>query len=387
MPPPRWTTEEQTKFLFSHIGKFTEHQNNDSLYAFWPFIEKEWNVRWPTDNLNHTPNEKDHSVSDADQVDEGSKGAEIAQLKKRIRAWYNNNSETRKKTPLRAKNTSFSAVATRVKQPAEIWASKFYKQKVKDKVQAECEAIGIAPNRALGVIKRHIKEAFDTEPEDVRQEIFAESQALKEAAKLKRLNAIAPTPESYAEAISYVSDVSYRFINMQHEQTGWTWTLLGGGPDPNHGGRLRTVVYHAGRNHLDHNFGAAHVSFRESVLNPFAAFVKSSFTIHVNGTSFVFPDSVFSNKSPSLLSSNPPSPVRPASKPRIKKVVTMPVTNTTGRGKRVRKAASTKEVTPLTVDTNGKRTFDANRKPVASTITGKRKQGKESPSTAKRPKK
>ncbi|KAG6859635.1 hypothetical protein C0995_006370 [Termitomyces sp. Mi166 len=128
-----------------------------------------------------------------------------------------------------------------VKQPAKIWALKFYKEKVQHKVKAECEANGITPNKVLNVIKHLIKEAFKAEPEEVQQEILAESQALKEATKVKRTTSTIATPESYAEATSYISEVSYRFLNTQHEQTGWTWTLLSGEPDPSHGGRLWTV--------------------------------------------------------------------------------------------------------------------------------------------------
>ncbi|KAG6895612.1 hypothetical protein C0992_000360 [Termitomyces sp. T32_za158] len=576
MPPPRWTTEEQTKFLFSHIGKFTEHQNNDTLHSFWPYIEREWDARWP---VNPTSNEKEGSELGLDRGDE-KKICDDAQLKKvlifietdtyiqimlivfgkRLRAWYNNNSETRKKPPAKTTIASVPGVGTRVKQPSEIWASKFYKLKVQEKVKAECEANNIPSNKALSVIKRHIKEGFEAEPEEVRQQILAESQALKEAAKARRINPMSPTPESYAEAISYISDVSYGFLDAQHEKTGWTWTLLGGGPDPSHGGRLRTVVFHAGQNHLGHNFGAAHATFREAVLNPFAAFVKSAFspdicaarslidiesehlksldeeaintldtglpkppapslsplspalpapsntssqsdtpaehstplppetpssqsdmpaehstplppetpkspvvsslplaeaqrivievpdsmidpvlrspldaennheslssaaevlTTFLDGTSFVFPNNVYRDEytsPPSWNTSSPETSVLPPNellpglvknlaapsasvavnqpkskpKPRPKKVnqkkATTPAPEAeTGRGQRVRKARNGKEVMPLTVDADGKPTFDANRNPVRN--TSKRKRGKENTTTAKKAKK
>ncbi|KAG5332514.1 hypothetical protein C0989_007006 [Termitomyces sp. Mn162] len=70
----------------------------------------------------------------------------------------------------------------------------------------------------------------------------------------------------------------------------------------------------------------------------------------------------------------------PLPKPHVKnattKKATLPVPNTMMvHSQHARKTPSGKEITPLTVDANGKPTFDVNGNPVTS--TGKHKQGKE----------
>ncbi|KAG6861285.1 hypothetical protein C0995_001839 [Termitomyces sp. Mi166 len=367
-------------------------------------------MQWPIKNC---------SKVDSDQVQEGNDNTDIALLKK-----FNNNRETRKKPPVKAQNTSVFGIATHVKQPAKIWASKFYKENVQHKVKARCEANGIAPNKVLNVIKHLIKEAFEAEPEEVQQEILAESQVLKEATKVKRTTSTIATPKLYAEAISYISEVSYCFLNTQHEQTGWTWTLLGGGPDLSHGGRLRTVVLASVLvasiqsaqllNTADVTAASDVPSSLPTSSDKSPASLPFTPVISMHSMPFVFPEDLFSTE-PALFPSNsssskrsmlpeqgwskllaglskipaPPPTAIPINQPKPKSVpkphakkaatkkATVPVPDAVMiRGQHVRKALSGKEITPLTVDANGNPTFDANGNLVTSTA-GKHKQGKE----------
>lgn len=80
---------------------------------------------------------------------------------------------------------------TRVLKPWEMYSKSYY-TKVKDAVKTEQEELKNAPfaepakKTALCVIRQHLKSVFDNESEEVKQEILAAVEAMKE----KRLTEI-----------------------------------------------------------------------------------------------------------------------------------------------------------------------------------------------------
>lgn len=75
---------------------------------------------------------------------------------------------------------------TRVLQPWEMYSKTHY-TKVKDAVKTEQEELKKAPfaepakKTTLGIVKRHVKAAFDNESEEVKAEVLAAIEAMKEA--------------------------------------------------------------------------------------------------------------------------------------------------------------------------------------------------------------
>ncbi|KAG5633086.1 hypothetical protein H0H81_011189, partial [Sphagnurus paluster] len=91
-----------------------------------------------------------------------------------------------------------------------------------------------------------IKAAYDAEPDDIKREIEAEIErdalAKKNVKSAMSMSIDVPrTADEYAEAIEHIPDTVNHIIDTLAAQTGWTWTVLGGGPDPVLGGTLRTV--------------------------------------------------------------------------------------------------------------------------------------------------
>lgn len=64
-------------------------------------------------------------------------------------------------------------------QPVEIYSQRYYKEKIAKGAQKEIKEKGVSKPNALAVIRRHTREAFEAEPQSLRDEIFAEFEAQK----------------------------------------------------------------------------------------------------------------------------------------------------------------------------------------------------------------
>ena len=67
------------------------------------------------------------------------------------------------------------------------------------------------------------------------------------------------------------------FAVQAHKLTGWTFTVIAGGPDPVQEGRIRTIGYHHGKDSVGNAFGVAYPKFRQGVLIPYSAFLHNVF--------------------------------------------------------------------------------------------------------------
>ncbi|KAG6835882.1 hypothetical protein H0H93_013688 [Arthromyces matolae] len=265
-----WASADQHKWLSSKLDSFMEHQQNRKLYMFWKPMEGEYFSLWP-------PGEDE----------------DIDKLKKRLCAWFNNNSQTIKKGVSTKKKvvelyfTEKSEKATRL-TASQLWAKTDgnYQEKVKDKVEAEVAAQGVAMNRSVGIIRREIEMAFAAEPEHVKESIKAELLRLKEESvpapsnpeTSNQATSSPRTPQDYATAIKHLSNAILRFCDTVQDQTGFCVSIYAGGPDPSKGGKLCTVAHHVGRNPLGHNFGQAHVEYQAHIVDPYRAFLHTVFS-------------------------------------------------------------------------------------------------------------
>ncbi|KAK0493250.1 hypothetical protein EDD18DRAFT_1356673 [Armillaria luteobubalina] len=95
-----------------------------------------------------------------------------------------------------------------------------------------------------------------------------------------------------SHAIDTVPAVLNRFLQDLAVQTGWWFTIIGGGPDPANNGNIHTGSFHISRNEHGRHFedkythfsvdandmdATHHTSFDESVIAPFGRFLKSLF--------------------------------------------------------------------------------------------------------------
>ncbi|KAG6876208.1 hypothetical protein C0992_000488 [Termitomyces sp. T32_za158] len=129
-------------------------------------------------------------------------------------------------------------------QLTEAYAQKYYKSKIKNIVDAEINGLEERPRYPIAIIKRNIQQAWDAESDEVKQEIMHDIQEGSSSSnRSPPVNLLIDrTPEEYATAIDCIPDAMDSINNSLAKQTGWIWTILGGGPDPRFGGQVRTVA-------------------------------------------------------------------------------------------------------------------------------------------------
>jgi hypothetical protein len=116
-----------------------------------------------------------------------------------LRNWFNNRSVNKRKAPIKIQPLISTS---RSQQPLEVYSRQFYKEKVQHLVKAEVVEKNIPKREQLGIVKKFTKAAFEAEPEDVRNAIFAEASALKVENNLRKAQAQKAeadiSPEGYA---------------------------------------------------------------------------------------------------------------------------------------------------------------------------------------------
>ncbi|KAG6907522.1 hypothetical protein DXG01_008611 [Tephrocybe rancida] len=271
MAPPPWTTPDQGAFLNRHIDSFLEHQKASNLNTFAIGVEKSWFAQWPLKN----PPPIDLSDQDACK----KHNDELALMRKRLGEWFRNHTRELKKQSAGLDTLMKPAKSKRALQAVEIYSKQFYSEKVQPQVHSTVSIENVKATGTLNVIKNQTREAFASETPEVRAAVFALRDASKEAAKTTRnQEPEARTPSQYAEAIANASTLIEHFSEQMGHHTGWVWSVMGGGPDPVNGGRIRTMAYHFGENYLGHSFKKNHQGYVAAVQDPYSDFVRSAYS-------------------------------------------------------------------------------------------------------------
>ncbi|KAG6914349.1 hypothetical protein DXG01_000900 [Tephrocybe rancida] len=277
MAPSRWTTEQQTTFLLALVANYLGYQKDNKISRFWVILYKKWFKEWSV------------SLSDDAQIPleerERQKGIEMDAIKKKLREWFRNHARTLKKANKsdKALTLELTTKSSRRLQATEVYARKHYDTKIKPLLKEELEALDEAPRYRIGLVKKSIKKAWDAESDEVKRSILDEVEAAKEVpeAQLTPPNTVR-TPQQYQSAIDCIPDAMEKLHDSLTEQTGWVWTILGGGPDPSFpGGEPRSVAFNFGKNFLKQLFKAWHDDWEEHISKPFASFVSSVFSPEV----------------------------------------------------------------------------------------------------------
>ena len=69
------------------------------------------------------------------------------------------------------------------------------------------------------------------------------------------------------------------FFKGLQELTGWSFTVLMGGPSPEMGGQIKACSVHVGSMALGHMFDQAHPNFTSGIMQPYKAFLEKVFSM------------------------------------------------------------------------------------------------------------
>lgn len=171
---------------------------------------------------------------------------------------------------------------------------------MKDAVDVELETHGVDSKvNRIAIIRKHTAEAYKNESEEIKNEIRAmqEQEQEKKEAMMKVDQCIVngsdgQGPETYLlydvvnlieiyanffyfRAQSSLPTVIKNFCEAMSARTGWSFSVLAGGPDPAANGSIRTIGIHVGQNAYGHSFGRAAPNFPETFMKPYSTFLHS----------------------------------------------------------------------------------------------------------------
>ncbi|KAG2048879.1 hypothetical protein BDR06DRAFT_1070755 [Suillus hirtellus] len=142
---------------------------------------------------------------------------------------------------------------SRVLKPYEMYSKTHY-GKVKDAVKKEQEELRNVPSAepakktALKVVKQHLQEAFNEESEEVKVEVLAAVEVMKEAkcVEIEEAKKETHNKEVVPSYIAKIATILTQFFEELHEMMDWVFTVLMGGPHPSMGGTLDISSSHVG---------------------------------------------------------------------------------------------------------------------------------------------
>ncbi|EAU89960.2 hypothetical protein CC1G_05876 [Coprinopsis cinerea okayama7 len=278
-----------------------------ALSAFWVGIHTRVELGWPTPADELKAEQEAHAaavsakgkrktwrpVSAEAYAFADAPSFDLAKWKKdrrqRVSRWFYNTSGTEEKKKAEIKvelNPVPPGQPSRALTKQQLYSKRYYKKRVKKKVRAEFAKLGHPPTAGerISIIHRVTEECWKNETPETKAEIEElEKQILEEREKRKEVLANVlldamerdeESPETYIRNIEVLKEIFNGVLSALAKKTGWSFTVLCGGPDPmKNDGEIRTVSYHEGRNVHGLTFNKAHPTFHDTYIKPFSAFL------------------------------------------------------------------------------------------------------------------
>ncbi|KAG1884717.1 hypothetical protein F4604DRAFT_1676812 [Suillus subluteus] len=225
-----WTTPEQKEFLETYYSGFLLAQLQAKVSQYWDPIYLEWFKRWPEQNvgIENTLAGDPHAGGDENTILREA----LQKRRQQIRTWFNYRSQrsgrsaVNSMTKIIQKTLTNKAKGTRVHTPAEIFSTIAYKEE--EKLSAVCKLT---------------REAYKAAPPEVKalcEEKVQEERNAKVACNVQDEKST-PTNKQYAMALQECTAPIAQFLQVIKDMTGWEWTVIGAGPDPDLGGQLNAM--------------------------------------------------------------------------------------------------------------------------------------------------
>ncbi|KAF8950642.1 hypothetical protein BDZ97DRAFT_1770995 [Flammula alnicola] len=208
----------------------------------------------------------------------------VSRRQSNIYNWFNNHAlnKGRRTGKVKTVKISIPSSASRISLAIHIYSKRYYETHVKHAVEAKIGDSKIDRKQRIAIINKHLAECFKNELDEVKAEIHEAQEAervaresSKEADKsiIEAVNALSPNQLLLAQ--SSLHEVIRDFCETMGERTGWSFSILAGGPDPSANGDIATVGIHTGRNAYGHSFRKAFGNYENAILVLFSTFLHS----------------------------------------------------------------------------------------------------------------
>ncbi|KAG6377898.1 hypothetical protein JVT61DRAFT_14687 [Boletus reticuloceps] len=295
MPPHSWTTAEQDNFIEGFYDDFLKGQANRNYSTFWPPFFEHWFAKYPEEAVIF-PDLPAGTKLNAAQATQVGKAMDLRkeQLRNKLRNNWGASKRVRKAKGVDSKSCvvlisqlmKAKELCTRKPQMIEVYLNLYYDEKVKPALERGADvqkdvaitaavsdgqkAMKLAPNLAAMMSKA--RELYKNESAEIKEKVEARwkeivSEREQGAGEGK---AGTQTPQYYIDKLGPM--LGYFFKGLQ-EATGWSFTVLMGGPSAATGGRVEACSIHVGSTVLGHTFDQVHPNFTTDFMQPYKAFL------------------------------------------------------------------------------------------------------------------
>ncbi|KAG2338700.1 hypothetical protein BDR05DRAFT_951759 [Suillus weaverae] len=276
MAPRTWLTADQQTFLLTYRDEYLECQKKGNYSNFWPPFFEKWEDQWPPRASLNPAVPMDQPLTPEQLMQEAEiRTAVQTRLIVKLR---NDNGHSK---AARKANGAGNSVVNKLLKKSEVYAKKYYASRVQPYIKDELNAIKEQsnppePKANLHIIRKHVAQCWESESTDVKEEISQLAremrEARREAAKEKE-----PPEITNEEIVPRLTEILSTFFGELHKATGWTFSVLLGGPDPSNEGAIDVSSLHVGSTKLGNRFNQVFAKFNDNVMVPYYEFVSHVF--------------------------------------------------------------------------------------------------------------
>ncbi|KAF4580592.1 hypothetical protein EYR38_003191 [Pleurotus pulmonarius] len=256
---------------------YLEAQKKGRLDKFWLEMWGAWFQEWPEHEDMSIVDPKERAVAHT---------ATLEKQKKYLKCWFPNHSKKTRVNPYGRliKQALDKKKPTRRPQHVQLFCKLYYGTLISPLVRADMKRLtllnGVKPSRGvfLKLLRKHSQRQYKKADPSVKDAVSAEFERREKLKEEKEKEPEPKSPAAYAAAIDDISAHFSGFSQILAELTGWSFTLLAGGPDPRDGGSINTISVHHGKNHAGLSFGNATPNLKEMIGVPYAMFLHSVYT-------------------------------------------------------------------------------------------------------------
>ncbi|KAG2037091.1 hypothetical protein BDR03DRAFT_982469 [Suillus americanus] len=289
MAPRKWTSPKQDEWLAPWYDKYRAKQTekNKNWPNFFADLNETWFIAYPEQRPASLP-----PVGPLTQDEMLVMDKACDERKEKLKNRFKNSLGTTKAgRQARADATDvFKAVLrsvaesekpTRSLQEAEAYSKLYYHTRIKatadEVLKAEAELLQaenktLTNGKRIAIVKQHTASLYSGETDDVKAEVqrYIENQKTwtqngDEAGTWSEVD--------YARNIEKLAAIANKFLKGLAEATGFTFSLLAGGPSPESNGSIdvyRHVHYfHVGHTKFGNDFSKAYPEFETGIMSPF----------------------------------------------------------------------------------------------------------------------
>ncbi|KAG1865121.1 hypothetical protein C8R48DRAFT_772824 [Suillus tomentosus] len=294
MAPRRWASPEEEEFVYTFYEQYQQCQARRDYSTFWkPFYEA-WGAKFPERLVvfPDIPLDVDLNGEQKQIVSKVYKERKLQLMHKLCNDW--GSSKASRKAKNNREKTCASLIASitaapqraRALQSHEAYSKLYFATRVKPAVDAEMQCLQHVANLAKlsnGMDERGEKDIDDTTADDPTSSSMEKEVKAEVAAYIEQLNEKKSQDSEAAKmgedidhqaTIDQLVDILAEFFQELERLTGWSFSVLMGGPTPALGGKIDVSSFHVGRTEMGNLFSEAYPHFNSMIMKPWVEFVN-----------------------------------------------------------------------------------------------------------------